>query len=118
MNHPESRLQISCVTWFRYQYPKLSKLLIAVPNGGKRRIREATIMKAEGVTAGVTDLLLLTPRHGAGCLGIEMKIGKAKQSANQLEWQERFEQGGNRYEVVRTLDEFMSVIRHYLNEGK
>ena len=64
--HEESRLQESCVTWFRLQYPKLALLLFAVPNGGKRTHRtivragrvityspEAKQMKKEGVTAGV-----------------------------------------------------------------
>ena len=50
--HIESRLQQQCVAWFRLQHRSLAPLLFAVPNGGARRLREAQIMKAEGVTAG------------------------------------------------------------------
>lgn len=53
-----------CVGWFRLQYPAVGKLLFAVPNGGARSRTEAAIMKAEGVTAGVTDLILLLGRGG------------------------------------------------------
>ena len=62
-----------CVSWFRLQYPDIGKLLFAVPNGGARGRTEAAIMKAEGVTAGVTDLILLLGRGGFNALCIEMK---------------------------------------------
>ena len=53
--HLESQLQRQCVAWFRLQYPKHARLLFAVPNGGGRSRIEAAIMKAEGVTAGVSE---------------------------------------------------------------
>lgn len=53
-----------CVSWFRLKYPAIGKLLFAVPNGGARSRTEAAIMKAEGVTAGVADLILLIGRGG------------------------------------------------------
>ena len=37
----ESQLQIQCVRWFRYQYPKLAPLLIHIPNGRHRSKRES-----------------------------------------------------------------------------
>lgn len=66
-------MQRMCVGWFRLQYPAVGKLLFAVPNGGARSRTEAAIMKAEGVTAGVTDLILLLGRGGFNALCIEMK---------------------------------------------
>ena len=116
--HLESRLQQGCVTWFRYQYPHMAKLLIAVPNGGARRKSEAAIMKGEGVTAGVADLLLLVPRNGHGCLGIEMKAGNGRQTASQKQWQERFEAAGNRYKLCRSTEEFLAIIKSYLTENR
>lgn len=114
--HLESRLQQGCVTWFRYQYPHLSKLLIAVPNGGFRSKKEAAIMRGEGVVAGVSDLLLMVPKNGYGALGIEMKIGPRKQTNSQKQWQERFEAAGNVYVVCRNIDEFISAVKIYLTE--
>lgn len=115
--HEESHLQRQCVAWFRLQYPKLARLLFAVPNGGGRSKVEAGIMKAEGVTAGVSDLILLVPRGGHGALCIEMKTDSrgSRQSEAQKEWQKDVESQGYMYVVVRTLDEFMKVVRHYLS---
>ena len=64
--HQESTLQKTCVSWFRAQYPDHALMLFAVPNGGGRSRIEASIMKGEGVTAGVADLILLEARGGYG----------------------------------------------------
>ena len=115
-SHIESELQRSCKKWFDLQYPKLSNLLFAVPNGGRRNAREAGIMKAEGVTAGVADMLLLTPRCGYGCLCIELKKKGEYQTERQKEWQALSEANGNRYIVVKSIDQFVKEIKKYLNE--
>ncbi len=115
MAQNEAALQQACVTWFRYQYPFLSKLLIAVPNGGSRNIIEAKNLKKQGVVAGVADLLLLVPSKDYGSLGIEMKFGKGRQSENQKNWEKEFKKQGNCYTVCRNLDEFMLTIKTYLN---
>lgn len=115
MRHHESKIQIACVQWFRYQYPKLEKLLIAVPNGGYRNAREAQIMKAEGVISGASDLILLVPKKGFGCLCVEMKTEKGRQSNNQKDWQKQTELNGNKYVICRNIDDFMVIINWYLN---
>ena len=115
--HTESDLQRQCVSWFRLQYPTDALMLFAVPNGGGRSVVEAGIMKAEGVTAGVADLLLLEARGGWGCLAIEMKTKKkgSKQRPSQKAWQTAAERAGNRYEVVRSFEEFRSIVADYMN---
>ena len=113
-SHIESELQRSCKRWFDLQYSKLSNLLFAVPNGGARNSREAAIMKAEGVTAGVADMLLLIPRHGYGCLCIEFKTKDGRQSASQKLWQTVTETHGNKYVVIRSFDQFVNEINDYL----
>lgn len=114
MNHTESSIQIACVTWFRLQYRDLSNVLIAVPNGGKRRLLEAVAMKKEGVTKGVADLLLLTPRKGFGCLCIEMKTKRGLHRKSQKDWQKEIEKAGNKYVVCRSLEQFIKEINNYL----
>lgn len=115
-SHIESEMQRACKQWFDLQYPKLSRLLFAVPNGGARNSREAAIMKAEGVTAGVADMILLIPRHGYGCLCIEFKTKEGCQSESQKLWQAAVEAQGNKYIVVRSVDEFVKEVKNYLAE--
>lgn len=115
MKNPESHLQIACVRWFRYQYPKLAKVLFAVPNGGYRFYSTGRILKAEGQLAGVSDLILLTPRGAYGALCVEMKAPKGKQSPLQEEWQKHVEMAGNKYVVCHNFDEFEAEIKTYLN---
>lgn len=115
MKSREAEIQAACVRWFRYQFPKMAKLLIAVPNGGSRDAREAVNLKIQGVVAGVSDLLLLTPRKGFGCLCIEMKTETGKQSELQAEWQIEAEKSGNKYVLCRNFDQFRNEVLNYLN---
>jgi len=114
--HQESTLQRTCVTWFRTQYPAHALMLFAVPNGGGRSRIEAAIMKGEGVTAGVADLILLEARGGWGSLCIEMKTRDkgSKQRPSQKAWQEAAERSGNRYVVIRSFEAFQAVCREYM----
>lgn len=112
--HIESEMQRSCKRWFDLQYPKLSSMLFAVPNGGARNAREAAIMKAEGVTPGVADLLLLVQRHGYGCLCMEFKTLTGRQSISQKQWQAATEAAGNKYVVIRSFGQFVNEINEYL----
>jgi len=116
VGHDESALQRACVAWFRIQFPEHAPLLFAVPNGGRRSRTEAAIMKAEGVTAGVADLILLEARGGWGALCLEMKTESkdSRQSVGQKEWQKATERWGNKYVVCRTFEEFEAVVREYM----
>jgi hypothetical protein len=86
-----------------------------VPNGGHRHISVAAQLKAQGVKAGVPDILipvpsmvsmdqktaalymqanrLPAPAHYAG-LAIELKVGTNRASEEQKRWQARFQQSG------------------------
>lgn len=110
----EHHIQCACVNWFRYQYPEYRSLLFAVPNGGARSKATAGRLKAEGVVAGVADLLLLVPSCGYHGLCIEMKTKTGKQSDSQKEWQKEVKKKGYKYVVCRSLDEFIEIIDEYI----
>ena len=112
MNHHESKLQIEVVKWFRLQYPKLT--LFSVPNGAKRNIVTATILKREGALAGVADLFLMYPSKTYHGLFIEMKIGKGVQSEAQKEFEKQCRQFGYKYELCYSFDDFINIIQDYL----
>lgn len=106
MRHLESALQKQVIGYIRLQYPHT--LSFAVPNGGKRGKVEASIMKAEGVLAGVSDILLFW--HG-GMGAIELKIGKNTESDYQKAFGARWLEIGGHYAVCRSLDDVISVMR-------
>lgn len=114
MRHEESDIQIACVRWFRYQHQELKDLLFSIPNGGARNAVTASILKAEGVVAGVSDLILLVPRHDHPCLCIEMKTPKGRQSPAQKEWQQQVESIGGKYIICRSVTDFMDEVENYL----
>lgn len=114
--HNESRLQTICVQWFRLQYRCLAELLFAVPNGGARSKIEAAIMQGEGVTRGVSDLILLVARgryHGL-CIEMKTEAKNSRQSDNQKSWQALVEAQSYKYVVCRTLEQFVSEINNYI----
>ena len=112
--HIESQIQRSCKRWFDYQYGQFAPLLFAVPNGGLRGKREAAIMKAEGMTAGVSDMILLVSRKGYASLWIEFKTEKGRQTELQKEWQRIAEMHGNKYVIVRNFTQFVKEVTAYL----
>lgn len=113
----EHKLQCQLVKWFRLQYPHLKHALFSVPNGGKRDKVTAAKMKEEGQLSGVSDLILLVNNGQYGALLIEVKTKDGCQSDNQKEWQRAIEKGGYKYVIVRSLEEFMDVIKEYI-DGK
>lgn len=126
MNQQEHIIQSACVQWFNLQHRELRGLLFAVPNGGARSKATAGKLKAEGVVAGVADLILLVPRcfkahddegwyNTVHALCIEMKTPVGHQSPEQKEWQRLIEEHGYKYAVVRSLDEFIDVVENYLS---
>lgn len=111
----EHRIQCACVQWFRYQYPDYRHNLFAIPNGGRRDKVTGAKMKAEGVLAGVADLILLKPNAKHGALLIEMKTRIGRQADTQRKWQSLIEKDGYKYVVCRSLDDFVRQVNAYLS---
>ena len=116
-NKEEEHLQINCISWFDYQYPKLQKLLFAVPNGGSRNKIEAKNLKKQGVRAGVSDLVLLYHTTQYPFLAIEFKAKKGVQSKEQKEFQKSVESVGGLYVLIRSFDEFQQLIVSYMTNS-
>ena len=70
--HQEQCALFEWATWMAKRMPELH-LMHAIPNGGKRDIRTAARLKAEGVKPGVPDIFLPIPRGGKHGLYIELK---------------------------------------------
>lgn len=119
--YSESKIQHTCVCWFRMKFPDVGRLLFAVPNGGWRGGRAGATMVYEGQVKGVADLILLYPYGGKSSLCIEMKVPKRKgsragtQSAEQESWQALVEKYGSTYTVCHGMIEFIKAVCSYLH---
>lgn len=111
----EHRIQCECVRWFSLQYPRLYGRLFAVPNGGRRDATTAAKLKAEGVVAGVADLILLKSNRDYGALLIEMKTRKGRQRDSQKQWENTVcADSEYKYVVCRSFDDFKREVDDYL----
>ena len=117
---PEHQLQVSCVKWFRTQYPQLAMLLLSIPNGAKlsNGAKAWKRLEAEGAVAGAPDLLLLVPSGDYGYLCLEMKTPKGRQSKTQKAYEAAVVAKGGAYCIPRTLDQFQTIVRSYLERGE
>lgn len=108
--------QVALFNWAKLaegRYPDLA-LLFAIPNGGKRDVRVAMRMKAEGVRAGVPDLMLSVARNGYHGLFVEMKIKPNRISQEQNAWLAALSEQGYATSVCWSWDEAREVIEAYL----
>ena len=114
--HKESELQIQCVRWFAYEYPHLRMRLYHPKNEGTANGRvQGAIAKAEGVVAGVADLMLQLPSdNGYSCLAIEMKTPTGRQSPEQKLFEKYITAADGKYVVVRSFDDFKAVVMKYV----
>lgn len=92
------------------------KFIFAIPNGGKRDVRVAKNLKAEGVLAGVSDICIPLPKYGYHGAYIEVKTGKGRATANQKEFQLAMSERGYFCAVTKGLDETWSTIESYIEE--
>jgi hypothetical protein len=114
----EHEEQAAFVQYAAYYLPTdLFDLLWANPNGGKRHIKTAMDLRAEGVRAGVPDITFAYPAQGYHGLYIEMKrrMGGKVSEAQKLV-QDRLRSVGYRVEVCRGCDEAIKVLRDYLGD--
>lgn len=127
----EASLQIQCVRWFQLQFPAFARLLYHPKNEAVASSRRVAIDAAAGVVPGVPDLILalpaIFPESSNPCgdvitassfsmsLGIELKYGHTNnQSPAQREFQAYYEAAQHRYALVRSIDEFINVVRDYM----
>lgn len=114
MKYEESDLQINCVKMFRLMYPKLKWRLFSIPSGGYRNAITASILKAEGLLPGVSDLVLMIPKNRFGAMFIEIKTTTGRLSDYQVQFIKEMQK--DYYCVVcRTVEHFLSEIENYLH---
>lgn len=119
----ESTLQSVCVKGFRLRYPQYEDLLFSIPNGARigGRIGKkgfpilASILKAEGMTEGVPDLLLAFPTGGFAGLFIEMKTIVGSLEPEQRRKCKRLASVGYAVAKCDTTNDFDRTVDAYLS---
>jgi len=103
--HLEDNIQENIVIAVRLYYP--DSLIFAVPNGGKRNIREAIRLKRQGVTAGVSDLIFI---HRGNVYFFEVKTDEGRQSLLQNQFEKFVIKQRFKYFIVRSAAEVLTII--------
>ena len=112
----EAKIQKAIFDWRNLhigKYPEL-KLLMAIPNGGKRDAIEGYNLKRQGVLAGASDIHLPVPRGRYASLWIELKAGNNKPTEQQQSFMDEANQHGNFACVAYGFDEAVNIIEWYL----
>ena len=110
----EAKLQSDCFIWFWNNYPEQRQMLFHVNNKARNAI-EGNKMKAMGVVKGVSDMILVMPGR---VMFIEFKTGTGRQSPEQLHFQQKVEERGHMYAVIRTFGEFQGLVTKELSLAK
>ena len=107
----ENNIQADIYKWYTNTYclknhsPR--NIIFSVPNGSNRSIQEAMMLKATGLLAGVSDLILV---HNGRVIFIEVKQPTKKQQPNQIEFEQRVKAQGFEYFVVYSLKDIKSIL--------
>ena len=106
----EIKAQSDCVTKIWNERPELRGRIFAVNNNSENEIKGA-MNRAMGVLPGVSDTVFIGS-YGRS-IYIEWKTETGTQSKAQKEWQAIIESLGHIYHIVRSEEEFISVISEY-----
>ncbi|CAB5583079.1 VRR-NUC domain [Pseudomonas putida] len=112
----EGQEQASLMREIQLRYPEVYELIYHVPNGGHRVKAVAAKLKAQGVKAGIPDLVLPMARGGYFGLYIEFKatIDPAPVSSSQQACIKRLNDQGYLAVVCRGHFDAMECLRAYL----
>jgi hypothetical protein len=101
----EDKLQSLCYQWAHNEFAAIRGLFFSVPNGGTRNLREAQLLKATGLVAGIPDMILLFPK----VVGFEFKSVNGVLSERQKYIHERWRIAGIEVHIVKDFEEFKKI---------
>lgn len=102
----EHLIQVSCINWFKREYPNY--LIFSIPNGEFRHKTVALRLKAEGLTAGIPDLCVITDKK---ILWVELKAEKGRLSIHQKEVQKKMQELNQEVYTCFSFDEFKDLLQ-------
>lgn len=103
----EKRIQAEAFQRAWNLYPQTRRLIFHVPNGGSRNKIEGMQLKAQGVVAGIPDMLFIWKGK---LYAFEFKTSNGKLSQAQMKVHTTWTDHGAEPFIVRSPDEFVSLI--------
>ena len=111
----EAILQQTLVSMLKQMYPdyviNLSLSGISLNGSAKENAQTMYSMVQQGFSRGMPDLLLYLPNGKV--LNMELKTDKGKQSADQVDVQNRLTKLGHNYYIIRTVYEAFNAIAEH-----
>lgn len=103
----ESKIQQEIIVFFRNEYQRIGKgLIFSVPNEREGYAQMRKLIQT-GLLSGVSDLIVL---QKGKCMFVEIKNEIGKQSDKQKKFQKNVENLGFEYHLVRSLEQFKTII--------
>lgn len=112
LNSSEESIQKAVMDWVRL-HPLIKRLIIHIPNEGKRSPRYGKILKDMGMRAGVSDLFIAMARHGFNGAWIELKSKTGRLTKEQTEFLEDMKAQNYYTSVQFSLEETIDLIKWY-----
>ncbi len=109
MKHEEDNIQRAVCDHLRLR-ANPGVVWFAVPNGGRRNVREAARMKGMGVTAGVADLILMYNRN---FYALELKSAKGRPTEAQLVFRDAVNKAGGYASIAWGIDEALGALERW-----
>lgn len=115
MKYEEFEIQESFMTWVKVQYPKFTRFVFHIPNGGKMSVLQGYRLKKRGVRRGVADILFMWKKQDFGGLWLEFKTSKGKQNEAQKDFEQDCHTAQYDYQLVRSLKDAVNAFVRYMN---
>lgn len=111
----EHQIQKAVFQWLRAAHPKV--IAYAIPNAARRSAAQAAYLKAEGLRAGMPDIVIAMPRGGFHGMYLELKTQTGRVSDSQRDTLEALAEMQYACAIARSVDEAIEFISTYL-EGR
>ncbi len=108
----ESSIQKAVMEWVNL-HAVIKKIVIHIPNEGKRTARYGKSLKDMGMRPGVSDLFIAMQRRGYGGAWIEIKSKNGTLTRRQKEFLKDMEAKNYFTRVCRSIEETIAVIKWY-----
>jgi hypothetical protein len=113
----EHQIQAAFFQWVRLKEKSdwRFELIYSVPNFGLRSFQLQKKLKAEGMKAGVWDILIDYPAKGFNFARIETKSIKGKLTASQIKMGELYRKAGGLLYVGKSTDSLINFVENYFD---